>query len=129
MRFLLDTHLLLWAAYHPRRLPEAVASLLDAPAAQPLFSIASLWEVSIKHGYGRMDFDMHPRQFRHGLLDSGYEELPINSEHAFGVGVLPLLHRDPFDRMLITQARVEGIELLTSDALVARYPGPIRYFA
>ena len=128
MRLLLDTHLLLWAAYHPGKLPKEVVRLLNT-ASTPLFSIASLWEVSIKHGYGRMDFDMHPRQFRQGLIDGGYEELPIGSEHAFSVAGLPPIHRDPFDRMLIAQAIVDGIDLLTSDATVARYPGPIRYFA
>mgnify|MGYP001348897423 FL=1 len=69
---------------------------------------------------------VEPRVLRRGLLDNGYNELPITSEHAVGVEALPELHRDPFDRLLIAQAICEGITLLTADAVVAKYPGPIR---
>jgi PIN domain nuclease of toxin-antitoxin system len=84
-----------------------------------------LWEVSIKNGLGRDDFSVNPRLLRRGLLDNGYVELPITSEHTVSLDNLPPIHKDPFDRLLIVQAMVEGITLLTSDALVARYSGSI----
>jgi PIN domain nuclease of toxin-antitoxin system len=91
-----------------------------------MFSSASLWEVAIKRGLGRDDFRVDPRLLRRGLLDNGYSELPITSEHAVAVDGLPPFHKDPFDRMLVAQATVEGIALLTADPWVAQYPGPVR---
>lgn len=126
MRLILDTHLLLWAAGFSGRLPAAARSLLEDLANQPVFSAASLWEIAIKRMLGRDDFVVDPRVLRRGLLENGYEELPIMGAHAVFIDSLPLLHRDPFDRMLVAQATVEGITLLTSDARVARYPGPVR---
>ncbi|PDQ22088.1 PIN domain nuclease [Mesorhizobium sanjuanii] len=126
MNLLLDTHLLLWAAGEPDRLPLAALAEIENPLNELLFSPASLWEVAIKRGLGRDDFTVDPRLLRRGLLDNGYHELPITSEHAVTVDGLPAIHKDPFDRMLVAQALVEGITLLTMDDLVARYPGPIR---
>lgn len=126
MKLLLDTHLLLWAAGEPERLsPEALA-MLDAPENELVFSAASLWEITIKRGLGRSDFKVDPRLLRRGLLDNGYSELPIASEHAVAIDSLPPIHKDPFDRILVAQATVEGITLLTADELVAQYPGPVR---
>ena len=126
MKLLLDTHLLLWAASQPERLPAAARKLIAAGDNALLFSAASLWEIAIKSGLGREDFSADARVLRRGLLDNGYEELPILSAHTVAVTDLPPIHRDPFDRLLVAQAAIEGIVLLTSDALVARYPGPIR---
>ncbi|MEO6147070.1 MAG: type II toxin-antitoxin system VapC family toxin [Sulfuriferula sp.] len=126
MKFLLDTHLLLWAAGQPERLSAATRALLEDPQNELIFSSASLWEVSIKRGLGRDDFRVDPRLLRRGLLDNGYSELPITSEHAVSIDGLPPIHKDPFDRMLVAQAMVEGITLLTADPLVAQYPGPVR---
>jgi PIN domain nuclease of toxin-antitoxin system len=126
VKLLLDTHLLLWAAGLPERLPVEAARLLEDEANTLLFSAASLWEVAIKSGLGRDDFRVDARLLRRGLLDNGYEELPILSAHAVMVDALPEIHKDPFDRMLVAQAQHEGITLLTSDAVVARYPGPVR---
>jgi len=126
MKLLLDTHLLLWAAGQPDRLPATARSLIDDPANEPLFSAASLWEVAVKRGLGRADFQVDARLLRRGLLDNGYGELPIVSDHVVATESLPPIHRDPFDRVLVAQATVEGITLLTSDSLVAQYPGPIR---
>ena len=128
MKLLLDTHLLLWAASAPERLPAGARALLEDAANELLFSAASLWEVTIKAGLGRDDFRVDARVLRRGLLDNGYTELPISSAHAVAIAGLPNLHRDPFDRLLVAQAGVEGITLLTSDEAVARYPGPIRLF-
>jgi len=126
MKLLLDTDLLLWAAGNPDLLPAAARSLLDDPENEPIFSSASLWEVAIKHGLGRGDFRVDARLLRRGLLDNGYGELPITSEHAVALDSVPRIHKDPFDRILIAQSMVEGITLVTADPLVAQYPAPIR---
>jgi len=126
LKLLLDTHLLLWAALHPTRLSPAARSLLSDLSNELLFSSASLWEVTIKQGRGRDDFQVDPRLLRRGLLDNGYVELPITGLHALAVGGLPALHKDPFDRILVAQAIVEGITLLTADPVVAQYPAPVR---
>jgi len=126
MKLLLDTHLLLSAAGNPDRLPAAARSLLEDPENELIFSSASLWEVAIKHGLGRGDFRVDARLLRRGLLDNGYAELPITSEHAVALASLTSIHRDPFDRILIAQSMVEGITLLTAHPLVAQYPAPIR---
>ena len=126
MKLLLDTHLLLWAAGTPERLSNAARAMIEAAENEPYFSAASLWEIAIKRGLGRADFQADPRLLRRGLLDNGYTELPILSEHAIAVDALPPIHKDPFDRILVAQANAEGILLLSADACVARYPGPIQ---
>ena len=126
MKLLLDTHLLLWAASAPERLSATARALIDDPANTPIFSVASLWEIAIKRGLGRPDFEVDPRRLRRGLLDNGYEELAITSAHVMAVDALPPIHRDPFDRLLISQAITEGLLLLTADARLAAYPGPVR---
>lgn len=126
MKLLLDTHLLLWAAGEPGRLSVEARSLIHDSRNELLFSAASLWEVAIKRGLGRDDFKVDARLLRRGLLDNGYSELPITSNHLVAIESLPMVHKDPFDRVLVAQATVEGITLLTVDSLVARYPGPVR---
>ena len=126
MKLLLDTHLLLWAAGEPDQLPLSAMTEIENPDNDLVFSAASLWEVAIKRGLGRADFTVDPRLLRRGLLDNGYHELAITSEHAVAVDGLPPIHKDPFDRILIAQSIVEGITLLTVDDLVARYPAPVR---
>ena len=129
MNLLLDTHILLWAAAGngpEDKLPAEVVAMIDDTSNKLVFSAASLWEITIKHGLGRPDFQADPHLLRRGLTDNGYVELPITGEHAVAVAGLPSLHKDPFDRILVAQASVEGLTLLTSDPLVAAYPGPIR---
>ena len=126
MKLLLDTHLLLWAAGQPGRLSAKARRLLNHPDNELLFSAASLWEVTIKRALGRGDFQVDARLLRRGLLDNGYNELPIMSVHVVATESLPPIHKDPFDRILVAQATVEGITLLTTDSVVARYPGPVR---
>ena len=118
--------MLLWAASAPQRLPIQARALLEDEGNQLVFSVASLWEVAIKSSLGRDDFKADAAVLRRGLLENGYIELPVAGEHAVAVAALPLLHRDPFDRLLVAQAQVEGISLLTVDPLVAAYQGPIR---
>jgi len=126
VKLLLDTHLLLWAAATPERLSAAALAEIENPDNELIFSAASLWEVAIKRGLGRADFTVDPRLLRRGMIDNGYGELPVTSEHAVGVDSLPPLHKDPFDRILIAQSIAEGITLLTVDEQVARYPAPVR---
>lgn len=126
MKLLLDTQVLLWAAGQPERLSAAARKLLNDPRNELLFSAASIWEIAIKTTLGREDFRVEPRVLRRGLLDNGYAELPITSQHAVSIDGLPPLHRDPFDRLLLAQALSEGIALVTGDAQLARYPGPVR---
>jgi len=126
MKLLLDTHLLLWAAGSPDLLPATARPLLEDAQNELLFSAASLWEIAIKSGLGRSDFKVDARVLRRGLLDNGYQELFITSEHAVFIDSLLPLHKDSFDRILLAQACVEGITLLTTDSLVAQYPGPVR---
>ncbi|MGH8782595.1 type II toxin-antitoxin system VapC family toxin [Paraburkholderia sp.] len=126
MKFLLDTHVILWAAADAPALSTEARALLNDPANALLFSVASLWEIVIKRGLGRDDFQVEPRVLRRSLLDVGYEELPILGSHALELEQLPNIHRDPFDRILVAQAIVEGVTLLTHDDTVAKYPGPIR---
>ena len=126
MKLLLDTHLLLWAAGAPERLPAQARALVEHPETEPIVSAASLWEVAIKSGLGRTDFDVEPRLLRRGLLENGYVELEVTGAHATAVDLLPPIHKDPFDRLLVAQAQIEAVTLLTADRIVARYPGPIR---
>lgn len=126
MKLLLDTHLLLWAASGARKLPRPVRALIEDADNELLFSVASIWEVAIKQGLRRDDFQVDPRSLRRGLLDNGYGELAVTGEHAVTLDLLPVIHKDPFDRMLVAQSMVEGITLLTTDPIVGRYPGPIR---
>lgn len=128
MKLLLDTHLLLWAAGQPQRLPEAARAMIEEPSNDLVFSAASLWEIAIKLGLGRADFRADPSLLRRGLLDNGYVELAITGRHVVAVAGLPPLHKDPFDRMLIAQATADGLLLLTIDPAVAEYPGPIQGF-
>ena len=126
MKLLLDTHLLLWAAGAPKRLPPAARKLINDPANELLYSAASLWEIAIKRAMGREDFRVDPRALRRGLLENGYTELPVTGEHALAMDALPALHKDPFDRMLVAQSIAESVTLLTGDPHVARYSDTIR---
>jgi PIN domain nuclease of toxin-antitoxin system len=126
MKLLLDTQILLWAAGQPARLSPAARKLLSDPQNDLLFSTASLWEIAIKSTLGRDDFRVEPRVLRRGLIDNGYTELPVTSQHAVSIDALPPLHKDPFDRLLLAQALTEGVTLVTTDTQLARYRGPVR---
>lgn len=126
MRLLLDTQLLLWAAYTPERVPEIARALVADVRNEVAFSPASVWEVVIKRALDRPDFRVDPRRLRRGLVENGYVELPITSEHALAVDLLPPVHKDPFDRMLVAQALAEGLPFVTADRRLAGYPGDVR---
>lgn len=126
MILLLDTHLLLWAAYEPEHLSEAARAAIEDASNQPWFSAASIWEVAIKASLGLHDFTVDAQVLRRALLESGYTELPVTGAHAAAIATLARLHDDPFDRILVAQARTEGMPLLTADAAVAAYGPPVR---
>ena len=126
MKFLLDTHLLLWASGSPERLSSVARELIEEPSHELFFSPASIWEIVIKNNLGRQDFQVDVHVLRRGLVDNNYYELAITSEHVVAIDCLPAIHKDPFDRILIAQATIEGITLLTADVVVAQYPGSIR---
>ncbi len=126
MKLLLDTHILLWVSEASKRLPKSARVLIEDPENELLFSAASIWEVTIKSGLGRQDFRVDAAVLRRVLLDNGYSELPITGEHALTTDRLPLTIKDPFDRILVAQATVEGVLLITHDAKIANLPGPIR---
>jgi PIN domain nuclease of toxin-antitoxin system len=126
MNVLLDTHLLLWAAAAPAQMPRAAAELLGRDDYAFHFSAIAIWEIAIKRGRQRPDFTFDPGEMRDGFLQRGVREVPVSSEHALALLELPQLHRDPFDRMLIAQARVERMVLLTSDRRLAAYGSPVK---
>ncbi len=126
MRILLDTDLVVWALADQKRLSVRARSVLEDRQSALVFSTASLWKIAIKRGLGKKGFQLDPRILRRTMLDDGYEELPVLGQHAVAVDSLPPIHKDPFDRILIAQAMVEGITLLTGDPVIAQYPGPIR---
>lgn len=126
MNLLLDTQLLLWSVFRSSRLRTQARELLEDSSREVFFSVASLWEISIKYALDRKDFPFDPRRVRSGALAMGFSELSISSEHTFQTTQLPHLHKDPFDRLLIAQAVVENLTLITSDKKISRYPGVIR---
>ena len=125
MKLLLDTHILIWNAREPHRLTPRCLALINDPASELFFSAISIWEIAIKQSLGKPGFDIRANVIRRGLLQNLYQEIPLSSLHAVAVESLPLIHQDPFDRILIAQAITEGITLLTSDKRLAQYPGPI----
>lgn len=129
MQLLLDTHLLLWAVVEPERLDVALVGMLEDPLNTPVFSVVSLWELVIKRGLDRPDFQLEPSLLRQALLEAGWRELPVQAHHVLAVGQLPPLHRDPLDRLLLAQAQADGLLLITADQQLAQYPGPVRCMA
>ena len=127
-QILLDTQLLLWTVDDPSRFSGSAAELLEDKANRVYFSLASIWEASIKFALSRSDFTMPPGKLRDGLLRSGFTELPIASEHVIAVSRLPHIHRDLFDRLLVAQAEVEGLTLMTTDKTLAKYGPHVQRF-
>ena len=109
----------MWAAVGDRRLtPLARAALEDLTG---VFSSVSIFEIAVKGRLGRSDFQIHPFEFRQELIVRDFTELPLTGLHAAAVGDIPVHHRDPFDHLLIAQARVEGLQLMTADPILAQY--------
>lgn len=120
MRLLLDTHVWLWATMDPERLGDAARSAIETET-ELVLSVASLWEMAIKHAAGKLRIDGNLASFRQTVSRMHGSELVIRPEHALAAAALPQHHRDPFDRMLIAQATIEGLTLVTADETIRSY--------
>lgn len=119
MKLVIDTHVLLWWLDDPALLSLAARSAIADPANEVLVSAAVVWEIVIKSGLGKLAI---PPDLDAVIVKSGFVHLPMTAAHALAITQLPPIHRDPFDRMLVSQAIAEGAQLVSRDALVARYP-------
>ena len=126
MNFLLDTHILIWAAIAPHKISSELASLLSNPSNHLYFSSASIWEISIKESLGKRDFKVSSKKLYDGLIENGYKELKVSALHAMEVIKLPFIHRDPFDRVLVATAIWENMPLLTNDSTLSPYHSLVR---
>ena len=124
-RFLVDTQLLVWNVVASRKLPARVARLFRDGRHEFFASAASLWEFAIKASVKPGDFGIDVIQLMETLLENGFRELAVTGAHAIAVGRLPSIHRDPFDRLLVAQALVEPMVLVTADEKLGAYPGNI----
>jgi PIN domain nuclease of toxin-antitoxin system len=129
VRVLLDTQIVLWAAYSPEKLPRQAQGVLLDESNELFFSTASIWEVSIKFQLNKPDFQVNPLTLYEGLLANDYSELWINARHVVGITSLPMIHKDPFDRLLVAQAKLESMSLLTCDETISRYAPDILFIA
>ena len=121
MNLLLDTHIALWAITDSPRLPTKARELIESPRAFVWVSAASVWEIAIKHALGRGDMPVSGRDAAQYFRESGYRVLAVEAEHAAAVEELPDHHQDPFDRILVAQARIEPMRLVSHDPMIARY--------
>lgn len=121
MNYLLDTHILLWTLVDPDKVPEPMRRIVEDTGNRVWFSAASIWEIAIKHSLVKAEFTVEPATIRKAACETGLEELAVTAEHAVGVDALPWLHRDPFDRLLVAQARAAGMKLLSVDPKVNAY--------
>lgn len=126
MKLLLDTQIVIWAATDDPRLSARARSLIATEAEAVAFSVINIWEIAIKSALGRADFTHAPRRLREQALRAGWAELPVMGAHALALSGLPDIHGDPFDRMLVAQARAEGMVLLSVDRTLLRYGDPVR---
>jgi PIN domain nuclease of toxin-antitoxin system len=126
VNFLLDTHILIWAAISPHKISSELASLLSDQSNNLYFSSASIWEISIKESLGKKDFKVSSKKLHGGLIENGYKEIKVSALHAMEVINLPLIHRDPFDRVLVATAIWENMPLLTNDSTLSPYHTLVR---
>lgn len=124
---LLDTHLLLWAAFSPEKLSAEALEILQSRESALAFSLVTLWEVAIKTSLARPDFSVDPQRLHRALLAEGFVEMPITAAQIARVATLPWVHRDPFDRLLVAQAIEDHLTLLTCDATLKRYGSFVKW--
>jgi PIN domain nuclease of toxin-antitoxin system len=121
VNYLLDTHILLWSLVDPDKLPAPMRRIVEDTGNRVWFSAASIWEIAIKHSMAKADFTVESATIWKAARETGLEELAVTAEHAVGVDALPWLHKDPFDRILVAQARAAGLKLLSVDPEVNAY--------
>ena len=124
MRNIIDTHTVLWFAANDQRLTENAKYAISHPESENFVSIVSAWEISIKISIGKLRLDGGVSEFFKIITDKGFEILPIKEEYVKQVEKLPLLHRDPFDRMFVASAIFEGMNLITADTNIHKYNVP-----
>ena len=127
-RTILDTQVLLWSMYQPQRLPPDIADTIKDASSECLFSAVSIWEIAIKQTLRRPDFDVEPTEAISHAIAVGFTELPVRAAAAALVSKLPLIHKDPFDRLLVAQAISERAVLMTADRTLERYSELVRTF-
>lgn len=121
MNYLLDTHIVIWLAREPQKLSPKIIEILENQSNQIYFSSINLWEIALKSGLKRSDFKFDVIKLHQLLLENGFLELPVTSKYAKTIELLPEIHKDPFDRMLIAQAMIENYCLITDDDKIALY--------
>jgi PIN domain nuclease of toxin-antitoxin system len=123
MSYLLDTHVLIWMTLEPERLSESVFKIVQGRKNRLFLSIASVWEMQVKLQIGKLNLMLPLDRFVQDLLDvNGLNILAIEASHVYGLADFPLIHKDPFDRMLISQSRAESMPLLSIDGVFDGYP-------
>ncbi|MBP6339195.1 MAG: type II toxin-antitoxin system VapC family toxin [Vitreoscilla sp.] len=125
MNILLDTHVALWAITDSPKLPKKAREMIASPRSTVWISAATVWEIAIKHSLGRGEMPVSSQDALRYFRESGYRFLPIEPEHAIAIEDLPAHHADPFDRILVAQALVEPMRLITHDRVVALYSDTI----
>jgi PIN domain nuclease of toxin-antitoxin system len=125
MNLLLDTHVALWAITDSPKLPKKAREMIESPKSTIWISAATVWEIAIKHSLGRGDMPVSGQDALRYFRESGYRFLPVEPEHAAAVEDLAAHHADPFDRILVAQAIVEPMRLITHDQMMARYSDTI----
>jgi PIN domain nuclease of toxin-antitoxin system len=125
LNLLLDTHVALWAITDSPKLPKKAREMIESSKSSVWISAATVWEIAIKHSLGRGDMPVSSQDALRYFRESGYRFLPVEPEHAAGVEELAAHHADPFDRILVAQALVEPMRLITHDPMVARYSDTI----
>ncbi len=128
MRILLDTHVLIWALVDPSRLPNAAVDAISDMANEVFFSPVNLWEIAIKFGLDKPGFLFEPGAILTGCFNAGFTEMPLFSGVVVEVARLPQIHADPFDRLLIFQARMIGARLYTLDRQLPDYGEPVEFW-
>lgn len=125
MIYLVDTHVLIWLAVDSPRLGEVARDLLADPDNHIFFSAISIFEIAVKERLSKRGFEVEASAIRRMMIENDFAELAVTGMHAAHVATLPLVHRDPFDRLLVAQAMMEGFTLMTADEKIAQYSGPI----
>jgi PIN domain nuclease of toxin-antitoxin system len=125
MIYLVDTHVLIWLAVDSPRMGNLARDLLADPDNQIFFSAISIFEIAVKERLSKRGFEVEASAIRRMMIENDFAELAVTGTHAAHVATLPLFHRDPFDRLLVAQAMMEGFTLMTADEKIAQYSGPI----
>lgn len=125
MKLLIDTHILIWWETEPLRLPPTIVKELNDPSNEIFISVVSFWEIIIKIPTGKIQFDRNLRELAKEQMVNGLALLAVTFDHIEAIQNLPMIHKDPFDRLLIAQAIAEGATLVSADGVFHQYPVPV----